>query len=369
LNIALPTQHTRYSKNTNKLKQTNIPYSLFRWGLSPQTTTQSGTAAEWSLFQILQKSTGGLSGLLLLFFCLCVTVLVQQHHAKTTSTHATSSSVNCILFIVWLVLYTILLLVFRLLHEISIVRWKKGVQKEQHFQIFVLIFVYLHILSVPLVILFTTAGFCINIYGIATNSLNCIHNDVKLLSLIFLSLSRPVWLMKWLLFYSFYKRNDLNVLARTRLERHFHQRIGPQFLRANSGVVSGINGVNVGDTSTNESLSWTMTFPIISNPSIAMCTICLNQVEVNTNVRDFPCQHRYHVRCIDTWLADHESCPVCLRVIKETTILENFHRARNSTFNNDVVDVVGVVDVVDVGDVGDVDEMIEQNIFEGEELN
>lgn len=48
------------------------------------------------------------------------------------------------------------------------------------------------------------------------------------------------------------------------------------------------------------------------------CTICLGEFVDGEKVRVLPkCNHGYHVRCIDTWLATHSSCPTCRRSLAE----------------------------------------------------
>lgn len=42
------------------------------------------------------------------------------------------------------------------------------------------------------------------------------------------------------------------------------------------------------------------------------CPICLGEFEKGDRVRMLPqCNHGFHVRCIDTWLVAHSSCPNC----------------------------------------------------------
>lgn len=42
------------------------------------------------------------------------------------------------------------------------------------------------------------------------------------------------------------------------------------------------------------------------------CPICLGEFADGEKVRVLPlCNHGFHVRCIDTWLAAHSSCPNC----------------------------------------------------------
>ncbi|KAJ6803677.1 RING-H2 finger protein ATL74-like [Iris pallida] len=42
------------------------------------------------------------------------------------------------------------------------------------------------------------------------------------------------------------------------------------------------------------------------------CPICLGEFRDGEKVRVLPeCSHGFHVRCIDTWLVSHSSCPTC----------------------------------------------------------
>lgn len=41
------------------------------------------------------------------------------------------------------------------------------------------------------------------------------------------------------------------------------------------------------------------------------CTICLEQVNRGELVRSLPCLHQFHANCIDPWLHQQGTCPVC----------------------------------------------------------
>ncbi|KAK7340046.1 hypothetical protein VNO77_20738 [Canavalia gladiata] len=48
------------------------------------------------------------------------------------------------------------------------------------------------------------------------------------------------------------------------------------------------------------------------------CPICLGEFEKGDRVRMLPkCNHGFHVRCIDTWLVSHSSCPNCRHSLLE----------------------------------------------------
>lgn len=42
------------------------------------------------------------------------------------------------------------------------------------------------------------------------------------------------------------------------------------------------------------------------------CTICLSEFVAGERVRVLPkCGHGFHADCVDRWLTDHSSCPMC----------------------------------------------------------
>ena len=49
---------------------------------------------------------------------------------------------------------------------------------------------------------------------------------------------------------------------------------------------------------------------------VISCSICLLDIELNTVVtRLTPCLHSYHCECIDVWLENNKTCPLCLQEI------------------------------------------------------
>ncbi|KAK8928801.1 E3 ubiquitin-protein ligase SDIR1 [Platanthera zijinensis] len=41
------------------------------------------------------------------------------------------------------------------------------------------------------------------------------------------------------------------------------------------------------------------------------CSVCLEQVVVGELIRSLPCLHQFHASCIDPWLRQQGTCPVC----------------------------------------------------------
>ncbi|EIE25615.1 hypothetical protein COCSUDRAFT_83622 [Coccomyxa subellipsoidea C-169] len=42
------------------------------------------------------------------------------------------------------------------------------------------------------------------------------------------------------------------------------------------------------------------------------CSVCLGEYEVNERVKRLPpCGHEFHEACIDLWLTNHVTCPMC----------------------------------------------------------
>ncbi|KAJ5718897.1 ubiquitin-protein ligase E3 [Penicillium malachiteum] len=46
------------------------------------------------------------------------------------------------------------------------------------------------------------------------------------------------------------------------------------------------------------------------------CSICTENVELNSSTLTLPCEHIYHENCITIWLRLSSTCPLCRRVIR-----------------------------------------------------
>lgn len=47
------------------------------------------------------------------------------------------------------------------------------------------------------------------------------------------------------------------------------------------------------------------------NEDDGKCAICLDTFVESMKARKLPCMHKYHLLCIDKWLMQHTSCPIC----------------------------------------------------------
>ncbi|KAG8162615.1 hypothetical protein JTE90_022664 [Oedothorax gibbosus] len=59
------------------------------------------------------------------------------------------------------------------------------------------------------------------------------------------------------------------------------------------------------------------------------CTVCMDYLQLNEKVKQLPCHHFYHEKCITPWLEKQSTCPNCRQVIQvETKRLKSRPRAR-----------------------------------------
>ncbi|XP_049576294.1 RING finger protein 150a isoform X2 [Syngnathus scovelli] len=54
------------------------------------------------------------------------------------------------------------------------------------------------------------------------------------------------------------------------------------------------------------------------------CAVCIEPYKPNDVVRVLPCRHVFHKHCVDPWLHDHQTCPMCkMNILKALGILLN----------------------------------------------
>ncbi|KAH0520337.1 E3 ubiquitin-protein ligase RLIM [Microtus ochrogaster] len=51
------------------------------------------------------------------------------------------------------------------------------------------------------------------------------------------------------------------------------------------------------------------------NDALKTCIICITEYTEGDKLRVLPCSHEYHVHCIDRWLSENNTCPICRRVV------------------------------------------------------
>ncbi|CAL0305650.1 unnamed protein product [Lupinus luteus] len=62
------------------------------------------------------------------------------------------------------------------------------------------------------------------------------------------------------------------------------------------------------------------------------CTVCLSKFEDTEILRLLPkCRHAFHMNCIDKWLENHSTCPLCRYKVEEIDI-KNFTHSLSSRF-------------------------------------
>jgi hypothetical protein len=100
--------------------------------------------------------------------------------------------------------------------------------------------------------------------------------------------------------------NDLNLFNAL-----FATLINPTRVTDQSNLQSGLTHEQIADNSTIMTYS-ANPGPSEDQPSSTICSICTLEYEPRQHVRSIDqCNHCFHISCIDRWLADHNTCPLC----------------------------------------------------------
>ena len=50
---------------------------------------------------------------------------------------------------------------------------------------------------------------------------------------------------------------------------------------------------------------------VSSSEHVQACPVCLEDMEAGSEVRTLPCNHFFHAACVEGWLKQKNSCPMC----------------------------------------------------------
>ncbi|XP_075458171.1 E3 ubiquitin-protein ligase RNF130 isoform X4 [Ascaphus truei] len=71
-----------------------------------------------------------------------------------------------------------------------------------------------------------------------------------------------------------------------------------------------------------------------TDPDFDHCAVCIESYKQNDIVRVLPCKHVFHKLCVDPWLSEHCTCPMCkLNILKALGIVANVPCTDNVAFD------------------------------------
>ena len=100
---------------------------------------------------------------------------------------------------------------------------------------------------------------------------------------------------------------------RLRLTRHFSTIEGPLYIRGSSISLTQErleDDPNHEDSQVSESSQFLADVKCVEDG----CPICINGVEVGTEMRRLQCSHIFCYACIGRWLNENNSCPICRKI-------------------------------------------------------
>nr|XP_014436968.1 E3 ubiquitin-protein ligase RNF6 isoform X2 [Pelodiscus sinensis] len=74
--------------------------------------------------------------------------------------------------------------------------------------------------------------------------------------------------------------------------------------------IDNLNTRNYGDNNTESEISKT-------------CSVCINEYVIGNKLRQLPCMHEFHIHCIDRWLSENSTCPICRQPVLATNSADN----------------------------------------------
>ncbi|XP_016080380.1 PREDICTED: E3 ubiquitin-protein ligase RNF6 [Miniopterus natalensis] len=54
-----------------------------------------------------------------------------------------------------------------------------------------------------------------------------------------------------------------------------------------------------------------------------ICSVCISDYVTGNKLRQLPCMHEFHIHCIDRWLSENCTCPVCRQPVLGSSIAHN----------------------------------------------
>uniref|UniRef100_A0AAZ3S4Y4 RING-type domain-containing protein n=1 Tax=Oncorhynchus tshawytscha TaxID=74940 RepID=A0AAZ3S4Y4_ONCTS len=127
-------------------------------------------------------------------------------------------------------------------------------------------------------------------------------------SVVFVSISFIVLMiisLAWLIFYYIQRFRYANARDRNQVQD------ASLMQKANSSQEGQIRTIRKGDKETESDFD--------------NCAVCIEGYKANDVVRILPCRHIFHKSCVDPWLLDHRTCPMCkMNILKALGIPPNF---------------------------------------------
>ncbi|KAM9389837.1 E3 ubiquitin-protein ligase RNF6 [Phaethornis superciliosus] len=53
------------------------------------------------------------------------------------------------------------------------------------------------------------------------------------------------------------------------------------------------------------------------------CSVCINEYVTGNKLRQLPCMHEFHIHCIDRWLSENSTCPICRQPVLGSNVTGN----------------------------------------------
>ncbi|NXT96844.1 RNF6 ligase, partial [Buphagus erythrorhynchus] len=53
------------------------------------------------------------------------------------------------------------------------------------------------------------------------------------------------------------------------------------------------------------------------------CSVCINEYATGNKLRQLPCTHEFHIHCIDRWLSENSTCPICRQPVLGSSATDN----------------------------------------------